>query len=321
MGWYLGILIGLTSCGTTFEPIQPTTPRKVIPILKEKQINSPQVSTRPVVIPPQLPTAVSVPLAPPLPKQLTNLQYLRPVPGGIAWIPLNSQSVVPPQLFYRQQRVMVLRDQQQWIAVVGIPLSAELGQHVLVDQQTRQEYPFQVVNKYYETQHITLKTQRHVTPNPEDTQRIQQETNRIKAALATPWRATQTPPLPLLKPVQGRTSGTFGSRRYFNGQPRKPHSGLDIAAPQGTPVIAPAEGIVVNTGQYFFNGKTVFLDHGQGLVTMYCHLSDIAVRENEYVTRGQTIGFVGKTGRATGPHLHWGVSLNQTMIDPMLVVQ
>jgi murein DD-endopeptidase MepM/ murein hydrolase activator NlpD len=215
----------------------------------------------------------------------------------------------------------VFQDQQQWVALVGIPLSAELGQHMLIDQEMGQRYPFQVFNKQYKTQHITLKQKRHVTPNPKDLQRIQQETKTIRAALATPWRATQTPPLPLLKPVQGRTSGVFGSRRYFNGQPRKPHSGWDIAAAQGTPIISPADGVVVNTGHYFFNGNSVFIDHGQGLVTMYCHLHDIAVHENEQVLQGQTIGFVGKTGRATGPHLHWGVSLNQTMIDPTLVLQ
>jgi murein DD-endopeptidase MepM/ murein hydrolase activator NlpD len=133
---------------------------------------------------------------------------------------------------------------------------------------------------------------------------------------------TALSPLPLIPPVEGRfVEDSFGKRRYFNGQARNPHSGLDIKAPEDRPVMAAADGIVTNTGHYFFNGKTVFIDHGQGIVTMYCHLHEVEVSPGQSVSKGQRIGTVGKTGRATGPHLHWGVSLNGTMIDPMFVMQ
>ena len=110
----------------------------------------------------------------------------------------------------------------------------------------------------------------------------------------------------------------FGLRRIFNGEARAPHSGLDVAVPRGRPIKAAAQGKILATGDYFFNGKTVFIDHGNGLISMYCHLDRIDVQSGDQVTQGQRVGLAGSTGRSSGPHLHWSVVLNGTMVDPEL---
>lgn len=243
-----------------------------------------------------------------------------PVPGGVAVVPLRVQARTPPVAYYNSNRVMVLQHEKRWVAVVGIPLTAEPGVHTLQVQhgtEPGQTAAFTVHNKQYAVQHITLKDKRRVTPGPEDLERIARDRARIEAALAH-WSETVISGLDFLQPAAGELSSPFGLRRVFNGEPRQPHSGLDIAAPHGAPVRAPAAARVVDTGNYFFNGNTVFLDHGQGLITMYCHLERIAVKPGQHVARGEAIGAVGMTGRATGPHLHWSVSLNRTMVDPVL---
>jgi murein DD-endopeptidase MepM/ murein hydrolase activator NlpD len=228
----------------------------------------------------------------------------------------------PPLVYYEGNRVMVRQHDNRWVAIVGIALETQPGRHTLqVHRGSRppQLVPFTVHAKEYAVQHITLQNRRMVQPTDDDLQRITREKTRLEAAFAH-WSDTAPGALTFSLPVAGEFSSPFGLRRFFNNQPRKPHSGLDIAAPQGTPVQAPMAGQVIDTGNYFFNGKTVFLDHGQGLITMYCHLERIDVKPAQHVARGYRIGTVGMTGRVTGPHLHWSVSLNRTVVDPMLLL-
>lgn len=245
-----------------------------------------------------------------------------PVPGGIAvlYLPLPPRSAMP-RADYLGHRVLVERAGANWVALVGIPLTLAPGDqqlHYASAKGKAATLRFVVRPAHYREQHITLQNQHQVEPNAAELLRIERDLHHIEAALGH-WR-DHAPPLQLPQPVAGKPSDSFGARRFFNGQARKPHSGMDIPAAAGTPVYAPADGLVVNTGDYFFNGNTVFIDHGRGLVTMYCHLQSIDVAAGSFVKRGTEIGRVGMTGRVTGPHLHWGVSLNQTFVNPALLL-
>lgn len=242
-----------------------------------------------------------------------------PVPGGVAVVPLGLAEQAP-QARFNGHRVMVIRDSdQQWIAVVGIPLSTKPGRQAL-QVQGAEAAGFDVGAKEYKAQHIKLKNKRQVSPNPDDLKRIERELDEQIAAYRT-YRAGITPSNVMLdRPVNGRLSSPFGLRRFFNGEERNPHSGLDFAVPAGTPIKAPAAGRVVLVGNYFFNGNTVFVDHGQGFISMFCHLSAIDVKVGDDVERGAVVGKVGSTGRATGPHLHWNVSLNDARVDPAIFI-
>jgi murein DD-endopeptidase MepM/ murein hydrolase activator NlpD len=165
-----------------------------------------------------------------------------------------------------------------------------------------------------------VKNKKYVTPDEAQLERIGRERKIIDSALGN-WRDVDVDGVALATPVDGRRSSSFGLRRFFNDQPRSPHKGMDIAASEGTAIVAPGTGVVTATGDYFFNGKTVIIDHGQGFVTMYCHLSTINVDEGQPVETGEPIGAVGATGRVTGPHLHFGTYLNGTAVDPALLLQ
>ncbi|HFD79624.1 MAG TPA: M23 family metallopeptidase [Gammaproteobacteria bacterium] len=266
-----------------------------------------------------LPFLLACLLLPAAALQAIELPRAEAVPGGIAVVEL-PPSPTPPRVRFHGKPVMVLPDGKGYSAVVGLPLATRPGKQSLEVRLASGKTvtrSFEVGDKEYRSQHITIKNKRKVNPEKRDLERITREQRRIRKALAT-WNPQPPQSLRFRLPVEGPVSSTFGLRRFFNEQPRKPHSGLDLAAPQGTPIRAPAAGRVVDTGEFFFNGNTVFIDHGEGLVTMYCHMSRIDVRPGQEVKAGEVIGAVGMTGRVTGPHLHWGVSLNDARVDPTL---
>lgn len=242
----------------------------------------------------------------------------QPVPGGVAVIALPETSE-PVRATYQGKPVLTVReDGQRWIAIVGIPLTAKAGAHQL-DVANGAPLTFTVRGKDYEAQHITLRNKQQVNPDAEHLRRINRELEEQTAAYRA-FSPRQPSNLLFDRPVDGRLSSAFGLRRFFNGEERNPHSGLDFAVPAGTPVKAPAAGKVTLVGDYFFNGKTVFVDHGQGLISMFCHLSSVEVKVGDEIPRGGLVGKVGSTGRATGPHLHWNVSLNDARVDPAIFI-
>jgi len=196
------------------------------------------------------------------------------VPGGILVVPVTAATHDAPVVTYDGKRVLTLKDEGQWKAVIGLPLATKPGP-VKVEIEAagapKETRTFAVVDKKYVEQRLKVKPSQ-VDLAPDDAARVEGEQKRIRGALET---FSDSPPatLSLRSPVAGPRSSSFGLRRFFNGQPRSPHSGMDIAAATGTPILAPADGVVLDAGEFFFNGGTVFLDHGGGFVTMYCHLS------------------------------------------------
>lgn len=243
------------------------------------------------------------------------------VPGGIAHVPLGPINTGRPDARFDGKSVLVMQEDKRWVAWVGLPLDLTPGTHELTVEQAgeRTRLPITVGDKDYPVQHLKVKNRRMVNPDPEDLKRIEREAatqNEVK----TLFRDEAQPEIDFIVPVQGRRSSAYGLRRTFNGEPRSPHRGLDIAAPTGTPIVAASGGVITHVGDFFFNGNTVFIDHGQGLISMFCHMDRVTVEAGARVRRGEAVGTVGNTGRVTGPHLHWSLFLNGTPVDPALFI-
>ena len=246
-----------------------------------------------------------------------------PHPGGITvlQIPQTSDSTAPaPVVSANGKRALLLDTESGWLAIVAIPLDQQPGEMaVTVDYGDGSTTVQKITIKphSYREQRITVSNQSYVSPDEGQLQRIAAERKIIDSALDN-WREQPLQSITLAVPVTGPRSSSFGLRRFFNDQPRSPHKGMDIAAETGTAIKAPAAGIVTAAGDYFFNGNTVIIDHGQGLVTLYCHLSKIDVDVSDVLVAGQVLGEVGATGRVTGPHLHFATYLSATAVDPAL---
>ena len=245
------------------------------------------------------------------------------VPGGVAVIPIGSviAGAEIPRSWLDGQPVLVSADQGKWYAVVGLALDTKPGTHELQVKagDEMKTLAFKVGTKDYPEQHVTIKDKGKVDLSPENEARAVREIAVIMD-MKHYWRDAWDTDLDFILPAKGELSSHFGLRRFFNGKPRSPHSGIDVAVDRGSPVMASGRGRVLAVGDYFFNGKTVFVDHGNGLITMYCHLDRIDVKPGEMVGKGQLIALSGMTGRASGPHLHWSVVLNGAMVDPELFI-
>ena len=249
------------------------------------------------------------------------------VPGGIALVRLGKAvpGAATPRAWLGEQPVWVSAEGGQWTAVVGLALDLPPGSHQLrvdaIEQQ--REVDFVVRAKEYPAQHIRLKDSSKVTLSPADEARAVAEIAEIQV-FKRHWRsvgAEDAVEAQFVQPAAGRLASRFGLRRFFNGEARAPHAGLDVAIPRGTPVKSTARGTVLAVDDYFFNGKTVFVDHGNGLISMVCHLDRIDVQAGDPVSQGQRVGLSGMTGRASGPHLHWSMVLNGVMVDPALFIE
>jgi len=233
-------------------------------------------------------------------------------------IDLGVAGTAVPDIVADGRRALVVNISGHWIAVIGIPLAATPGTREvsIIEADGPRHVDFKVHDKHYVTQALQVAPSQ-VDLSAEDLARVERERVVVDQALDR-WSEREPEALTFTQPVPGIRSSSFGLRRTFNGQARNPHSGMDIAAASGTPVLAPAAGEIVAAGNYFFNGNAVFVDHGRGLVSMYCHLSAIDVKVGQQVSAGEVLGKVGMTGRATGPHLHWGLSLAHVWVDPEL---
>ena len=241
------------------------------------------------------------------------------VPGGVAIIELD-KSDKTPHFKFRNKPVLITHLNDRLVAIVGLPLSLKPGEYFINghsdNESALQKKFFKVTDKKYSTQHINIKDDRKVNPYASDMDRILAEQKRQNSAKN--HYSNKAVDVDLLQPVAGIMTGSFGRRRIFNGQTRRPHSGMDIAANEGVPVAAPTDGTVIELGDFFFSGNLIYVDHGQGMISLFAHLSEIDVELGQQIEKGQIIGRVGATGRVTGPHLHWSLGLNGTWVDPSL---
>lgn len=267
-------------------------------------------------------TAVAPAVAPAVNSQV-KLPRALAVPGGIAIVKVADAQTQPtvPIVTSEGKRVWTVKQNGAWVAVVGLPLAIQPGEHsveVSLDAKSKpQKIAFVVKDKKYAIQRLTISNKAMVDPPSEVQERIETESKHLARVRATYTISSNTHGAFSL-PAEGRLSSKFGLGRILNGQPRSPHAGLDLAIGVGTPVIAAADGVLLDADDYYYCGKTAFVDHGNGLISMHCHLSEFIAKVGDVVKRGDVIAKSGVTGRITGPHLHWSIYLNAVSVDPEL---
>jgi murein DD-endopeptidase MepM/ murein hydrolase activator NlpD len=219
---------------------------------------------------------------------------------------------------FQDQKIPFYKDSaSQYTALIGADLALSPGKYKLT--VNKQEVVIEVLSTPFGVETFTLPKDK-VDLSPKTLARVEKEASQFKDVFSQSddkrlWRDL------FLVPVEGERSFTFGQKRVINGQDKNPHTGEDIRAPIGRIVTASNSGKIVLSGDFFFNGQSLVIDHGGGLFTMYFHLSEIKVKDGDFVKQGQVIGLVGQSGRATGPHLHWGARLNGARVDPFSLVK
>jgi murein DD-endopeptidase MepM/ murein hydrolase activator NlpD len=244
--------------------------------------------------------------------------------GDLCLIRIHVESGNIPQVLWMEKEVYLVSNHEKtdWYGFLGVDLNAKPGHYKVVVRMPGsvavERFEVEIRDKDYGVRRLTLP-RNMVDLDSGTLQRVKKESKRMNSL----WEARRTAPEwsgPFLRPISGEVVGPFGQRSVINDQPRSPHSGIDLKGERGTPIRAINHGRVVLRADHFFTGLTVVIDHGGGIQSMYFHLDGIAVEKGDGVAKGHIIGFVGSTGRATGPHLHWGMRINGDRIDPMRLV-
>jgi len=243
-----------------------------------------------------------------------------PFPGGVINKIIKISSTEISNVKAEQKSVYLCQvDEDHWKVLVPISLSSEI-KPIIISNQGKTLLKVLILDKEYRESKITIDNMDLVSPPAEYLPRIKKEAELGKAALNIVSNRYHSI-LKMSLPVEGLKSSEFGVRRFINNEPRNRHTGLDIAAKVGTEIISPLSGKVLLVGDFYYRGKTVFLDHGGGIISTYSHLSKISVQEGQLIKKNEIIGKVGQSGRVTGPHLHWQIVLSGIPVDPELFLQ
>lgn len=241
-------------------------------------------------------------------------------PGGI-YITEISNTEYNQDLHIDGQKILKWNKDNKFYVLYGLSYQLKTEKHNFEiknkDGAVLREIRINIVQKNFRTQKIKVN-KKYTKPTDEILKKIKKD--RIELVKARKIWFENNPDMEFILPVKGITTGIFGTKRFYNGIEGNYHNGFDIAADTGTPIVAPSSGKITLTGDFFYNGKSIILDHGRGLKSIMIHLDEILVEENQYVEKGQIIGKVGTTGKSTGAHLHWSVLVNNTYIDPELLI-
>ena len=247
--------------------------------------------------------------------------YHAPYPGGIVNIKLNdkkSQDIEEIYALNGKDPTLCITNDQDIHLLLPIPL--DYKKNKIIVQIGRAELSIPIEDKKYRESRINIKDENYVNPSKKSLKRIRSESIKLEKTKKIMSPSTRKN-YEMLVPVEGLVSSEFGVNRFINDLPKNRHTGMDIAAPKGTVIRAPLGGIVLINENFFYRGNVIFLDHGNGLITSYSHLDKSYIKNGEVVSTGQSIGVVGKTGRVTGPHLHWEITLQGVPIDPELFLR